>query len=101
MISTLFSLLALVVILTAVVGGYASARRFVRERLRFVDAAQRRSTPWIAAAGAWALGALLAFLLPFVGPLTALSFGASVGLGVAAGARDIRQGGGRWLGSGS
>jgi hypothetical protein len=54
MISTLFSLLALVVILTAVVGGYASARRFVRERLRFVDAAQRRSTPWVAAAGAWA-----------------------------------------------
>ena len=101
MISSLFSLIALLVVLAVVVAGYATARRFVRDRLRFVDAVQRPTTPWIAAAGAWVLGALAAFLLPFVGPLTALSFGASVGLGVAAGARDIRQGGGRWLGSGN
>jgi hypothetical protein len=92
MIMSLVSLLAFLAVLTAVVGGYATARRFVRDRLRFVDAVQRSSAPWIAAAGAWVLGALVAFVLPFVGPLAALSFGASVGLGVAAGVRDIRRG---------
>ena len=93
MISTLISLIVFVAVLTASVGGYAAARRFVRERLRFVDAAQRGTAPWIAGAGAWVLGSLVALLLPFVGPLAALSFGVSVGLGVAAGARDIRKGG--------
>ena len=93
MISTLISLIVFVAVLTASVGGYAAARRFVRERLRFVDAAQRSTAPWIAAGGAWVLGSLVAALLPFVGPIAALSFGAAVGLGVAAGARDIRRGG--------
>ncbi|MDF1503108.1 hypothetical protein [Roseisolibacter sp. H3M3-2] len=93
MISTLISLIVFVAVLTASVGGYAAARRFVRERLRFVDAAQRASTPWLAGGGAWVLGSLVALLLPFVGPIAALSFGVSVGLGVAAGARDIRRGG--------
>lgn len=92
MISTMISLLVFLAVLTASVGGYATARRFVRERLRFVDAATRSSTPWLAGAGAWVFGSLLALLLPFVGPLAALSFGVSVGLGVAAGARDIRRG---------
>lgn len=92
MIMSLVSLLVFLAVLTAAVGGYATARRFVRERLRFVDAAQRASTPFIAATGAWVLGALVAWILPFVGPLAALSFGVSVGLGVAAGARDIRRG---------
>jgi hypothetical protein len=93
MISTLISLIVFLAVLTASVGGYAAARRFVRERLRFVDAAQRASTPWLAGAGAWVLGSLVALVLPFVGPLAALSFGVSVGLGVAAGARDIKRGG--------
>lgn len=92
MISSLASLIALLFVIVAVVGGYATARRFVRDRLRFVDAVQRPTTPWVAAAGAWVLGALAAFLLPFVGPFAALSFGLSVGLGVAAGQRDVRRG---------
>ncbi|MGZ8378380.1 MAG: hypothetical protein ACXWZS_01670 [Gemmatirosa sp.] len=92
MISTLVSLLVFLAVLTAAVGGYATARRFVRDRLRFVDAVQRTSAPFVAGAGAWVLGSLAAFLLPFVGPIAALSFGVSVGLGVAAGARDIRRG---------
>lgn len=100
MFSTLFAMIALLIVLATIVGGYAIARRFVSARLRYVDAVQRPSTPWIAAGGAWALGSLLALLLPFVGALTALSFGASVGLGVAAGVRDIRRGT-YWLRSGS
>lgn len=99
MLSTMFGMIALLVVLATIVGGYASARRFVSARLRYVDAVQRPSTPWIAAAGAWVLGSLLALLLPFVGPVAALSFGASVGLGVAAGVRDIKRGS-YWLTSG-
>ena len=88
----MLSLLLLVATLFAVVAAYAASRRFVRERLRFVDAVQRRSAPVIAGAGALAVAALLAVVLPFVGLGTAVSIGAAVAMGVAAGAKDIRRG---------
>ena len=88
----MLSLLLLVLTFVAVVAAYASSRRFVRERLRFVGAVQRRSAPFVAGAGALAAAALLAFLLPFVGLGTAVGLGAAVAMGVAAGARDIRRG---------
>ena len=87
----MLSLLVLAVTLCLLVVAFAGSRRFVRERLRFVDAVQRRSAPLVAGAGALALGALLALVLPFVGIGTALSLGAAVALGVSAGARDIRR----------
>lgn len=92
MISTLFAVLVLLVSLVAVIAGFAAARRFVRTRLRYVPAAQRRSAPVIAGAGALLLGAVAALILPFVGAFTALSFAAAVALGVSAGAKDIRRG---------
>ena len=76
----------------ALAAAFAPSRRFVRERLRFVNAVQRRSAPLVAGAGALALGALLALVLPFVGIGTAVSLAAAVALGVSAGARDIRRG---------
>jgi hypothetical protein len=88
----MLSLLILVVTFAAVLAAYAGARRFVRERLRFVNAVQRRSAPAVAGAGALAAAALLTFLLPFVGIGTAVSIGAAVAMGVAAGAKDIRRG---------
>lgn len=88
----MLSLLVLAITLFAVVAAFAASRRFVRERLRFVDAVQRRSAPLVAGAGALALGALLALVLPFVGIGTAVSLGAAVALGVSAGAKDIRRG---------
>jgi hypothetical protein len=75
----------------AVAMGYTTARRFVRQRLRYVDAAQGWGAPWIAAGLATAVG-LIAAILPIVTAATALFFGASVGLGVAAGAKDVRNG---------
>jgi len=84
-------LLKLIVTLAAVGFGYTTARRFVRQRLRYVDAAQGWGTPWIAAGLATVVGLIAAFL-PLVTAGTALFFGASVGLGTAAGARDIRNG---------
>ena len=88
----MLSLLVLLVTLFAVVAAYAGSRRFVRERLRFVNAVQRRSAPVVAGAGALAAAALLTLVLPVVGLGTAIGLGAAVAMGVAAGARDIRRG---------
>lgn len=91
-LSTVAALVALVISLAVVAAGYVLSRRFVRERLRFVDAAQRGTAPWIAAAGALLIGSIAALVLPFVGAGSAVCFALAVGLGVAAGARDIRRG---------
>ena len=88
----MLSLLVLAVTFVALVAAFAGSRRFVRERLRFVNAVQRRSAPVVAGAAALALASLLALVLPFVGALTAVSLAAAVGLGVSAGAKDIRRG---------
>ncbi len=88
----MLSLLVLLATFFAAVAAYAASRRFVRERLRFVNAVQRRSAPVVAGAGALAVAALLVLFLPLVGIGTAISLGAAVGMGVAAGAKDIRRG---------
>ncbi|MEW5916009.1 MAG: hypothetical protein AB1762_06375 [Gemmatimonadota bacterium] len=75
----------------AVIFGFSAARNFVRSRLRYVDAAQHPLAPIAAGIGACAVGAVVVPLLPFVGLGTAMAFGASVGLGVASGAREVRR----------
>lgn len=71
--------------------GFAVARKYVRDRLKFVDAVQTMKAPVIAGLAGWAL--FMPFtLLPFVGLGTAIVFGLSVGLGVRAGANDIKLG---------
>ena len=76
--------------LVATAFGYVTARKFVRDRLKFVDGAQTLKAPLIAGVVAWAVVMPLTWLLPLVGAGTALLFGVSVALGVRAGARDIR-----------
>jgi hypothetical protein len=71
--------------------GYLQARRFLRNRLRYVDAATSPMAPIIAGVAAGLLGAVVAPILPFVTLSTAVIFGGSVAAGVAAGARDIRR----------
>lgn len=69
---------------------YIKVRDFVRNRLRFVDAAQRRSTPWLAGIGATlALSPLLPFI-PVLGGGTAIVFGIVVGTAVRNGQREVR-----------
>jgi hypothetical protein len=63
------------------------SKRFVQRKLRFVDAVHKASAPLLAGI---AVG-VVAWLLPFVSTGTAIVFGASVALGVNAGARDIRR----------
>ena len=71
---------------------HGSTRRFVRTRLRYVDAVQKSLAPWLAGGAALLVGTAAAGLLPVVGIGTALTAAVAVGSGVAAGARDIREG---------
>jgi len=71
---------------------HGTTRRFVRNRLRYVDAVQKGLAPWAAGGAAFLIGAVLVPLLPVVGIGTALTAGMAVGTGVAAGARDIKRG---------
>ena len=70
---------------------YAQARNFVTRRLRYVNAVQSAFAPWIAGAAAALIALPLVALLPLVGVGTALTLGLSIGLGVASGARDVRN----------
>jgi hypothetical protein len=70
---------------------HGGARRFVRDRLRYVDAAQKSFAPF--AAGGLAMLLLWpSAALPFIGVGTVLTAALAIGSGVAAGARDIRSG---------
>jgi len=75
----------------AAVFGYSRSRRFVIDRMRYVDIVNHPAAPVVAAVGAAAIAAPVVAILPIVGLGTALSFGVSVGVGVAAGRSDIRR----------
>lgn len=87
-------LIAFAATLAATAFGFIAARRFVRERLKFVDAAQTWRAPLVGGLVAWAVAVpvvwVAGILLP-IGGLTALLFGVSVALGTRAGAKDIRN----------
>jgi hypothetical protein len=68
-------------------GGFLAARRFVRRRLRFVDAVQRPAVPLLAGLVATAV-ALPVAALPIVTVGTAVAFGVGVAGGVASGRRQ-------------
>jgi hypothetical protein len=84
------ALIAFAATIAATAFGYLTARRFVREKLQFVDAAQTWRAPVIAGLASWAVATPVVWLLPLVGPPTAVVFGVAVALGTRAGARDIR-----------
>ena len=72
--------------------GYGTARRFVRERLRYVDSALTPGAAIIAAVGATVIAWPVMYILPIVTTGTALAFGLAVGVGTRAGATDVKQG---------
>ncbi len=65
-------------------GGFIPTRNFVRRRLRFVDAAQKPSTPVVAGVVAAAAG-ITAAALPIITVPMGLLFGIGVGAGWASG----------------
>ena len=86
----MFELLAVGIAGAVSMLGYVKSRKFVRERLRFVDSVQSPAAPFIAGSVA-ALAAIPFAFLPLVAVPTAVVFGIGVGAGVAAGARDSRR----------
>ena len=89
MFTIIFSLIISLVLAIVLHG---STRRFVRNRLRYVDAVQKTIAPWAAGGATLLVSMLLVPILPLVGIGTAITAALAVGSGVAAGARDIRQG---------
>ena len=89
MFTIIFSLIISLVLAIVLHG---STRRFVRNRLRYVDAVQKAIAPWAAGGATLLVSMLLVPILPLVGIGTAITAALAVGSGVAAGARDIRQG---------
>ncbi len=78
---------------------YGTARRFVRERLRYVESALTPGAAIIAGLVAAVVAAPVVgvlHIIPLVGSLvtggTAVVFGLSVGLGVRSGANDVKRG---------
>jgi hypothetical protein len=71
--------------------GYLQSRRFVRNKLRFVDKAQTPVAPVLAGAAVALLAAPLVWVLPIVGGWTAALFGVGVGVGVRHGQKDVKR----------
>ena len=87
----MFGLLAFALSTAAVIIGFTQAKDFVARRLRYVDAARSPLAPFVADIGAAIIAAPIVWLLPFVGAGSAIAFGLSVALGVAAGNKNVRQ----------
>jgi|OpeIllAssembly_1097287.scaffolds.fasta_scaffold294328_2 hypothetical protein len=93
----MFETLAFLVTATMASGaagaGYVGSKRFVKDKLRYVDQVQKPSAAVIAGTVAGLAALPVVALLPFVGAGTALVFGVAVGAGTRAGVRQIR----RWI----
>ncbi len=71
--------------------GFIQSRRYVRNRLRFVDKAQRPVAPVVAGAAAALVAAPVVWVLPILGAGTAVLFGVGVGAGVRQGQKDVKR----------
>jgi hypothetical protein len=78
----------LIILGVAGIGGYTQAKKFVQEKLRFVDAAHKPAAKFVAGVAATAVAAPVVAVLPIIGAGTAIAFGISVGLGVAHASKD-------------
>jgi hypothetical protein len=86
-----FELLAFALSSAAVIIGFTQAKDFVSRRLRYVDAARSPIAPVVAGIGAALIAAPIVWMIPLIGGGSAVAFGLSVGLGVAAGNKDVRR----------
>lgn len=87
----MFEIITLAAAGAATVVGYMQSRNFVRRRLRFVAAVQNGAAPVVAGFAALLVASPVVGILPFVGMGTAVLFAGAVGVGVASGARDVRE----------
>ena len=96
----MFTMIAFIIATVAAIFGYSAAKKFVRDRLRFVDGAHKPATPFIAGIGAYLVALVVVGLLPIVGWGTAVAFALSVAFGTAAGSKEVKSGNLPYLGSG-
>lgn len=87
----MFELIGFAATAASAIVGYVGARRFVEDRLRYVDRIHGWGVPWMAGIAAATIAAPIVWLLPLVGGATAIVFGVAVGAGVATGARHVRR----------
>ena len=87
----MFEFIGLIVSAGVAIGGYVQSRRFVSRRLTYVDAIRKPGVAVVAGVGAAIVATPVVWVLPFIGGGTALLFGAGVGTGVAAGAKEVRR----------
>ena len=85
------SMLGFAIAVGASLVGYWQARQFTQNKLRFVDGVHKAFVPLLAGLGAALVATPIVWILPLVGTGTALLFGVGVGLGVSAGAKEIRK----------
>ncbi|HEX9691397.1 MAG TPA: hypothetical protein VGA22_04795 [Gemmatimonadales bacterium] len=71
--------------------GYYQTRRFVRSRLRFVDAVKHPAVPILVGAVVGIAAMPVGALLPIVTKISGLILGAGVGLGVRSGVKDQKR----------
>ena len=88
----MFGFITMLIAVLAVVIGYSGARRFVRDRLRYVDGAQKGTAPIIAGIVAFLIALPVVWLLPLRWNRYGNRFCGERGDGVAVGARDIKSG---------
>lgn len=86
----MFFLIGIFISFVTAMVGFTISRRFVENRLRYVDAVQRPYAPFIAG-GAAALLMMPFTALPIIGLSTAIALGLGVFAGVSSGAREIRR----------
>ncbi len=91
MIELIAAFLWIVITGVASIGGYITVKRFVQNRLRFVDAVHKRHVPALAGVAAAGIALPVVGLLPIVGVPTAILFGVGVGAGAAAGRRELKR----------
>lgn len=83
----MFALLWLIITGVASIGGYVAVKRFVRERLRFVDGIHKPGVPLIAGVAASLVSLPTAIFMP----IAPILLGIGVGTGVAHGRRDLKR----------
>jgi hypothetical protein len=93
MFETIGALVTVTLATGATGAGYVGSKRFVKDRLRFVDQVRSPAAPVVAGTVAGLAALPVVALLPFVGAGTALLFGLAVGVGTRAGVRQIK----RWI----
>jgi hypothetical protein len=87
-------MISMLIVAGAALASFFATRGFVRDRLKYVDAAQSGSFPWLLGIGV-GMAAFVLNMIPVIGwvipAALPLGLGLGVGTGTAVGQQDIRR----------